>query len=245
MKRKILFWCAASIFITSINSCKKDEVLSVTQNTGGYAQEYAKSDKYQSLSIEVIYMTGFKPEEAALNNLKHGLISLLNKPQGIEFTYKEIAAQGKASYSLDDVKAIEIKNRTGGSIVGELYTSVLVLDGEYSTKNIIGIAYAANSICLFGSVIKAYSGGLLKPSKANLESTVLQHEFGHLLGLVDNGSPMVVDHKDKDHPQHCNNTKCLMYYSTETSTVADIMMGGTVFSLDENCKNDLRANGGK
>jgi hypothetical protein len=72
----------------------------------------------------------------------------------------------------------------------------------------------------------------------------MEHEYGHLLGLVNLGSPMQVDHKDPA-SNHCNNSSCLMYYETQVGQMGGILVSGPVPSLDANCRNDLKANGGK
>ena len=41
---------------------------------------------------------------------------------------------------------------------------------------------------IFGKTIHDNSGALGQTSRTKLESTVLDHEFGHILGLVDIGS---------------------------------------------------------
>ena len=83
------------------------------------------------------------------------------------------------------------------------------------------------------------------PSTAKLESTVLQHEFAHILGLVNNGTPLVDNHHDDEHEGHCDNQDCLMYYLAETSDIAANLFGISAPTLDANCRADLQANGGK
>ena len=72
-----------------------------------------------------------------------------------------------------------------------------------------------------------------------MESTVLEHEFGHLMGLVNLGTPEKITHQDVAHGNHCTDPNCLMYWEKEFS------MAGFVPKLDSNCLNDLRGNGGK
>ncbi len=88
-------------------------------------------------------------------------------------------------------------------------------------------------------------GGLAQPSRAAAETAVINHEFGHLLGLVNNGTPMIGDHQDEPHGKHCDNSKCLMYYAAETSDLLANLLTGAVPGLCVNCENDLKGNGGK
>ena len=43
----------------------------------------------------------------------------------------------------------------------------------------------------------------------------------------------------------CNNTNCLMYYTSETSDILGFLITGNIPSFDGNCRADLTANGGK
>lgn len=73
----------------------------------------------------------------------------------------------------------------------------------------------------------------------------MNHEFGHLFGLVNIGTDMVENHEDTEHSKHCDKNNCLMYYASETTEIASFLIGNDIPELDENCKNDLIANGGK
>ena len=80
-------------------------------------------------------------------------------------------------------------------------------------------------------------------SELELESAVLMHEFGHVLGLVNNGTPMTQNHEGES--GHCDNEDCLMFYAAETGDMLAILGGGSIPTLDEQCLDDLQANGGK
>ena len=79
-----------------------------------------------------------------------------------------------------------------------------------------------------------------------METTVVSHEFGHILGLTNLGSDMQEDHEDDAHPKHCDVEICLMYWATESSAGLDNMLNMTSApQLDAQCIADLQANGGK
>jgi hypothetical protein len=92
-------------------SCKKDSDRRIKkfhrQEVGSSAHDILSDKDYKSISIEIIYMTGFKPTDQAIENLKQLISSICNKPNGIRVVFKEISALGKTSYSIEDVKALE------------------------------------------------------------------------------------------------------------------------------------------
>ncbi len=212
---------------------------------GASANELLASSKYSSLKIEVQYMTGFQPDAAALNHLQATLNTLLNKPGGITIVTKEIPASANLTLNQNDVITIERNNRTAFTSGSELAIYILYTNGNYTDNNVLGIAYKNTSTVLFGKKINDNSGGLGQASRTKLVATVAEHEVGHLLGLVDIGSPMQTAHKDVAHGNHCNNSSCLMYYASETSDIFGFLITGNIPSLDANCRADLTGNGGK
>ena len=79
-----------------------------------------------------------------------------------------------------------------------------------------------------------------------LESSVIHHEFGHILGLTNLGSDLQSDHEDAAHPKHCIEEDCLMYCAAENSQgITSMISGGQAPKLDAQCLADLKANGGK
>ena len=213
--------------------------------TGSSGRDLLTSANFNQLNIEMQYMTGFAPDAASLNNLTSFLNSLLNKPGGISIFQKEIPAGNKASYTINDIAGIEQKNRTSFNSGNQLSVYVLITDGAYSDPSALGVAYRNTSLCLFGKTIFDNSSSIGQLSRTRLESTVAEHEFGHLLGLVDLGNPMVTNHKDDAHGKHCNVKNCLMYYAAETSDIFGLLVTGNIPTLDAQCLADLHANGGK
>lgn len=250
---KTLFHVIAAVIL--LTSCSKSSSSYVNnpnapdvlhnRPVGASANEILSATKYTSLKIEVQYMPGYQPDAAALNHLQATLNGLLNKPAGITIITKEIPASGKATLSLNDIITIERNNRTAFTNGTEMALYILYTDGNYSTNNVLGVAYKNTSTALFGKILHDNSGNIGQASRTKLIATVAEHEMGHLLGLVDVGSPMQTAHKDPAHGSHCNNTNCLMYYASETSDIFGFLITGNIPSFDVNCKADLTANGGK
>lgn len=204
---------------------------------------------FDKLSIEIQSMSGFEPTAETVTNLKTFLQQRLNKSGGITISMSTAPTQGLTSYSISDIKSIENAHRIAKTSGKTLTAYILFLDGDYSANEgnakVLGVAYGNSSMAIFEKTIRDYSGGVTQPPVKTLESTVILHEIGHILGLVNNGTPMQTTHQDATHGRHCTDQNCLMYYAAETSDIIANIAGGTVPSLDANCLNDLRSNGGK
>lgn len=235
------FLIIAATIALALAGCRKDRL-----ENGPFAiepKDYLASKKYSELQIEICYVDGYAPEQAALDNLKSFLASRINKPGGITFTFRSIASPGDASFTEKELEDLEKDQRSEYSRKDRLVVFVFFADGEYEAASTLGLKYGSTSVAVFGKVVKDNSGGIGQPTKTVLETTVLEHEFGHLLGLVDAGTPMVTAHAADGH--HCNNSDCLMYYAVETLDFIGNLSGGEVPELDAHCIADLQANGGK
>lgn len=250
MKRNLIVLLALFMAATS---CNKSEVIDNLTSpealhdraVGASAGELLSDSKYKSLKIELQYMAGYAPDAAAVSHLQGFLSTYLNKPNGITVVTKEITPSSATTLSTNDVVTLEKQNRSVFSSGDQIALYILYTNGVYSDNAVLGVAYRNTSAVLFGKKIRDNSGGIGQASRTKLEATVLEHEVGHLLGLVDVGTPMQTPHKDASHGSHCNNSNCLMYYSAETTDVLGFLLTGNIPPLDANCVNDLKGNGGK
>ena len=190
-------------------------------------------------------MPGFSPDPAALDHFRNFLASLLNKPSGISVVTKEIPASTKPSMTINDLIDIEKAQRTAFTTGSQIAISIIYTNGGFVNANTLGVAYRNTSAAILGKTVSDHSGGIGQPSRTKLEATILEHEAGHLLGLVDLGSEMQTPHKDPDHGNHCNDNDCLMYYAAETTDILGFLLTGNIPTLDAACQTDLRANGGR
>jgi len=249
MIKNKLFIYSAFICLTAFYSCSKKDVITPVgdkdyKTLGTSSNALLTSSSYTSLRIEIQYMPGYAPDAPAINNLVSFLNTYLNKPGGIQVDQEQIASSGAATVTLDQIVSIEKTNRTEFTSGNTIVVHIFILDANYSVPDILGVSYWNTSICIFGKLMNASSGGVGQVSRTTFYSTVFDHEFGHLMGLVDLGSAMQHDHKDSAHGYHCSNTNCLMYYGVENKNLAGIITNN-IPSLDANCIADLKANGGK
>lgn len=232
-------------------SCKKTEpsiAASHPQNflaVGASAKDLLRAANYTSIKIEIQYMPGFAPDAASVNNALAFLNTLVNKPSGITTIQTQIPTAGKPVMTLNDIVEVEKNYRTVYTSGNQLGVYLLYTDGKYSEATALGLAFRNTSMAVLGKTITDNSGGFGQVSRTKLETTVVEHELGHILGLVNLGTPMVTNHQDASNPNHCNNSNCLMFHGTNTTSVMGMLGGGSVPPLDANCKADLTANGGK
>ncbi|MES1218235.1 MAG: hypothetical protein ABUT20_22205 [Bacteroidota bacterium] len=214
---------------------------------GVSAKDLLTSTKYKSLVVEIQYLNSdFTPDTRVSDHLKALLEQRLNKPGGITIVTKKIQPSTQY-FGIEQVKSIEETSRTEFTQGNRLAVYVLYLDGYYATDSLVlGAAYRNTSIVLFGKRINEYAAGdSLK--KLVFDATIIEHEFGHLLGLVGQTTPEIAPHKDAENGNHCNNMDCLMYNTFLDSNSGDQYVGGltAVPKLDSACVADLRGNGGK
>jgi hypothetical protein len=212
---------------------------------GASAADLLTADVFDRVIVQVQYVEGYEPSAAGLQHLEDFLEARLNKPAGITIQVDApLQMAGQATYTAADVRALEADHRTVFTEGTTLAMYALFLDGEYApTPNVLGVAYYNTSLAIFEETIQAYSGGALQPSVATVEGTVAQHEAGHLLGLVNNGSAMQTEHQDEQNGRHCDDPNCLMYWKVRTTDFIENLLDGMP-ELDQDCLDDLQANGG-
>jgi hypothetical protein len=261
---KIIF----SVFaLTMILSCSKDngnettltdengnpvtvDVSANRKSVGDSSNDLLSDTTFKAISFEIFYVEGLKPNDGAIENFEAFLNDRLNKPNGVQIQLKSIVSPQQAVYSITDIRNLEDEIRTLYNQEGEIGVFGLYIDGEYAenTENgsVLGVAYRNTSFVIFEETIKSFSGRPLGPSTTTLESVVLNHEFGHLLGLVNAGSTMQNPHQDIQNGRHCTDENCLMYWTAETGEgLLNALSGGSVPALDADCLADLKANGGR
>ncbi|WP_246581551.1 hypothetical protein [Echinicola shivajiensis] len=238
----------SSCFTDSEVDERIESIKAAKRPVGASSNEILSADKFSSINLEIQYMEGFPPDQASIEAIANWIATLVNKPTGLNVSISSIPALGQENYSLDEIREIEDNNRNSYNTGSELGMYILIVDGYFDqdTDNefSLGFSHRNTSLTLLGQRILENSGRIGKPSKEKLETTVLEHELGHLMGLVNLGSIMQVEHEDEEHDHHCDNRDCLMYWAVETNILYNSVNNG-IPSLDENCLNDLKANGGK
>jgi predicted Zn-dependent protease len=237
-------------------SCSKTENLEEdgintagnNKNTGSSARDFLQDVKYKSLVIEVSYAVNLLPTMQSLENMKAFLEQRLNKPGGITLVLNEIPLQSGSPFTSQEIRSIEDNFRTKYNNGSVLALHLLFLNGNSQNDTpssfTLGVAYRNTSCVIFENSVQVLSMQPSQPSRIDLETTVMEHEICHLLGLVNIGAPMITNHLDSQNDKHCNVPSCLMYFQVESNSIMN-MMNGNVPQLDANCLADLQGIGGK
>ena len=153
---------------------------------------------------------------------------------------------------IDDLHDRFSDRKTGGDTA---VTHLMFVDGRYEQENVLGIAIGHDTIVIFSERIRetCNDGALGLPTCTSADenrgrTAVLVHEFGHILGLVDNGIPMVNDHEadecdGRPDDGHSSNTNSVMNCQVRTAGLFGLSNIPTTF--DSNDKLDICAAGGK
>lgn len=224
---------------------------------------YLKSDIATQLSFEIDHISGHAPKDAALSKFVAALQglhqeNLLRKPAGINFVLDDTLAAPMAesdhAYSFAEVQQLVATHRNTQSNGNTAWAYILYLDGhdenDTNSGGTLGYAWGGDKFVMFPDTIAKYCnpGPLSNKEKvcSTGEASVLVHEFGHLMGLVDNGLAMTSNHKDSEHGAHDSNQNCIMYWTVNgTDFLQNLtsLLGSdpAVPAFDAQCKADMAA----
>ena len=257
MKRIIL---VAFITAFGLQSCTKDDatndintddgVSANQQQTGTSANDLLSDNVFTSMVVEVAYINGFAPTQEAIDNVISFLESRTYKPNGITVVTNPLPPTGNNSHTIQDIVSMETANRIHYNSDDQIAVWIFFTDGESASNSddsiVLGTAYRNTSFVIFEETLHSLSDSTFEPDRSLLETTVISHEFGHLLGLTNLGSTMQTPHEDTENAKHCNVESCLMYWAAESGSGLDNLMGSNnAPQLDAQCIADLQANGGK
>lgn len=125
------------------------------------------------------------------------------------------------SFSVDEILALAEEHRDEASTDSVVTYYVLWLDGFFRDdeveEGVLGVSLGTTGvIAMFKPVIASVAApGAGEALERFVEQTTLVHEFGHAVGLVNNGVPLTNDHHDEANGAHCTNTECVMFWSNE------------------------------
>ena len=134
---------------------------------------------------------------------------------------------------------IEIDHEPGYRPYSTRRWQVLFPSGVYEEDSVLGVAVDASTVALFSDTIEEADGPFGRPSVEDVENSVLVHEVGHLLGLVNLVYQSPIDHEDPDHPGHSSNDESVMYWAVESADVSNFIFGTLPSDFDDDDRSDL------
>ena len=222
-------WIAVSFF----TACKEDDAPAPVTDI------FYKS--MASLKMEVAYEQGAEPYAMSSSGDNVWKFTELN----IEslFVQRPVALDVMVPSGLNEMTALPDQNKTGFTVDNILELAdqyrisagnetdgsifILFLDGYYKKDdalqmNVMGIQITGTTVvAVFKPLITALRGALVVREYA--EQSVVIHEIGHAIGLVNNGLPLASSHHDSQHEAHCTNTDCVMYWENEGSNISSFV----------------------
>lgn len=235
------------IFLIIVLACNKSEreSFSHTNKIGSSAKDFILDQRYTSLHIEIDYVIGHAPSQESITALKSFLVQTLNKPEGIIIDLDDEISPLTTTYTPSNLLFLEEQNRdifTEGRTIAAYF---IILNGKLGDSKAGGSNYYNTSAVLFPEQLKFVSDTLENATLNDLVSVSFIHEFGHMIGLVDLGTPMVQDHSYFNVPGHCSIESCILWPVINENTVNSYLENPDTFGLGEFCLQDLRAIGGK
>lgn len=207
---------------------------------GGLALACLRDDAYREMVIEIDHAPGYNPESSTVSLLKQRLGQVCDKPDGIRIELNEIEFAESSTWTAEKVREVGHETMDAAPQTSVLRWHVIMPQGKYSDESVLGVAVDASTIALFpDSINDATSIFNPRISAEDIENSVMVHEFGHLLGLVNLVYTSPANHEDSEHPGHSNNEDSVMYWAIESLTVDAWLNGDLPTEFDQDDLDDL------
>ena len=247
--------------LTLFQGCSKDDNGSVAEvdktanlkNTGDSANDILSDTKFKNMLIEIAYVRGYAPTATAVSNFVDQLNERIYKDD-ISIIFKELDSPKKDSLNVNEIADLEKENRTvyndGDTLGLYIYFTDAASSDDNPEKDLVtlGAVYRNTSMVIYEATIRKLASKSSLISNSTVETATLNHEAGHLFGLVNLGTPSVNEHEDPDAKSHCNEQNCLMRAELQFGWGMAKMLtakNGAIPSFGAECLLDLQANGGK
>lgn len=217
----IFLWVALLLFGCSKNSDdpqvppKPIDKSANLLGTGDSANDILSNDNFSTLLVEIAYVTGFRPTAETMDNFTAYLRQHTFKTD-IQIAYNELPSPNEETLTLQEIADLESDNRTaynsGNTLAIYIYFADAPSDDDDETAGLVtlGAVYRNTSMIIHEVTIKKLAAQSPLITNADVETATLNHEFGHLFGLVNLGTDSVNEHEDAEAINHCNVAGCLM-----------------------------------
>jgi len=218
--------------------------------------DYIRNRGFSRLVVELDTVPGLSPRAGVTSDVADVLSDVLDKPSGIVFENDEADLEsadtygdGDGTWTFAELQQLASERANLSLDDGEIDIHTMWLDGVYENGNVLGVAWGQRFLAIFAQRIAQTCnlvalGDVLCPLA---EATIWTHEIGHVIGLVDNGIPMINDHRDPDNSRHDISDESVMYWAYEGVGVMDVLQARILGNNEEvipwgaECLNDLTA----
>ena len=183
--------------------------------TGASANDLLANTNFDRIRIEIGHVAGFQPTSTTVANFQE-FIRLHSFKEDIEIVFNELPSPNEETLTLQEIDDLEQANRTafndGSTLAIYIYFADAPSDGDDEDEGLVtlGAVFRNTSMVIYESTIRSLAARANGITLTDVESATLNHEFGHLFGLVNLGTVAVNDHEDSEAPNHCNVDGCLM-----------------------------------
>ncbi len=245
---------------------------------GKSANDILSNENFTKLKIEIAYVAGFRPTESALSSFSFYLKSHTFK-EDIEMVFLELPSPEEEDLTIQEIADLEAEHRTvynDGETLGiYIYFADAPSEDDEQDEGLVtlGAVYRNTSMVIHEVTVRSLAARSVVINDSEIELATINHEFGHLFGLVNLGTPVVNAHEDVDSENHCNVEGCLMRAELQfdtrdpnVGTLKNALKSGCSLSgksvlqmlesnaskgfqnfvdLDAECVLDLESNGGR
>jgi hypothetical protein len=224
-----------------------------------------RGDRFTRLVVELDAVPGMEPYDETPDKLVELIADVVDKPDGVEAAIDgAIDPVGEDhAWTFDELRVLADDSFDVPLADDAIAIHVMFVDGHSADDSpdgvVLGIAWANTHIVIFKQTIDQVCAASVLPEAlrdaqcTGAELSILTHEVGHLIGLVDNGLPMVEPHRDPDtaHGRHDADDGCVMYWAYEGGALFDAigerLLGSQSNSVgfDDACLADLEAERGR
>jgi hypothetical protein len=221
-----------------------------TSYPGKFAADLLRSTYFTSIRIEIDHPVSRPPHPGALALLEQRFAQRCDKPGGVVAVVDDAIPDDdfpdvSTVDDLDDLVATW-RDEWPDESTGVQAVYVLYAKGKSDlgsgAEEVVGLSWHGGTMAVFTDVVDDDTSAFV--TAAEVEGTVLVHEGGHLLGLVNSGVPMVEDHEDPDHAAHDVASTCVMYWLLQVPVVAPNLGDPDFAVYDLPCATDIAAFGG-